>query len=134
MSAWTKEDGRLLQLAAADICERTTHALRANLCQDVTRPLGIAIDLIRGVGDCESEYRRALRICGLAPADIDAAVAAIARGEHPPDSLPGQAVAYRGRVVREAARILGSYREHHCDGEVKALGHVLSLLGCEVPK
>ena len=129
MSPWTKEQRAI---AAAHLCDLAAESLRADH-GGVGLLLRAAESVVLG-GASEVDYREALRDHGASLDDIDAAVAAIARGEHPPDSLPGQVAAYRGRVVREAARILGSYREHHCEGEVKALGHVLTLLGCEVPK
>lgn len=127
MSARTKEQRAI---AAAHLCDLFAHALRSGDMYDSTA----AISLIVADDRAEEFYRYGLGCYGVSPVDIDAAVAAIARGEHPPTSLPGRIKEYKRKAKREAESVANSYREHHCDGEVKALGHVLALLGCEVPK
>ncbi len=126
MNEWTKEQRRI---AAADLAYRGAVApiIRMGLV------FRVAADIADAACDAESDYALMLERLNVAPADIDAACAAIARGEHPPDSLPGQLLRYRGKAKREGESVPGSFREHYCEGEVKALGHVLGLLGCKVP-
>ena len=129
MSDWTKEQRAAM---AADLLDIAARTLREGGDSFAWMLVGIAYDMRLESEDAESLYRYGRECFGALPDDIDAAVAAIARGEHPPDSLPGKLARYHGKAKREAEGVPGSYREHHCEGETKALGHVLDLLGCKV--
>jgi hypothetical protein len=119
-------------MMAAHLCDLAAKALRSGRRSHLAPSLMFVAGDVLHVVDPVQDYREALRDSGVSPADIDAAVAAIARGEHPADSLPGQLMRYHGKAKREAESVPGSFREHHCEGEVKALGHVLDLLGYKV--
>ncbi len=78
---------------------------------------------------CAGRYQCSLSMAGLSPADIDAACEAIARGEHPADSLPGQVTEYADRWTRLAADC-GGHEPHKA--RASAAQWVLDLLGCKV--
>lgn len=118
---------------AADLCERAAAALRRG---DTTafEALTVAHGLRHGGGIPERLYRYGLALLHVATDDIEAAVAAILRGEHPPDSLPGR-VAEAQRKAEQARDVhQGNTLGYRHGGAVDALGGVLALLGCEVPK
>ncbi len=119
-------------MMAADLAERATITFRRADYVTGEMVLSSAAEIASSRHSAWIDYELTLQAMGIAAADIDAAVAAIARGEHPPDSLPGQLMRYHGKAKREAESVPGSFREHHCEGEVKGLGCVLSLLGCKV--
>jgi hypothetical protein len=117
---------------AAHLCDLAAKALRsggpmADTLDLLDRAWGTAADS----SNVEASYREGLKLTRAAPADIDAAVASIARGEHPPDSLPGRVGIYKGHADREIPRREGD-RIHvlRFQGESIALGWVLEQLGC----
>jgi hypothetical protein len=132
VSAWTKEQRAI---AAADLACRggrealATHPTKASVA------LRVAAEIVADACDCESIYRAVLKMLTVTPDDIDAAVAAISRGEHPPDSLPGKVDALRRRAEEEGSRNRDRPTQAPRDfGREEAFGEVLALLGCEVPK
>ncbi len=83
--------------------------------------------------DPEDYYREGLTSCGLSPADIDAAVAAIADGRHPADSLPGRVEKMRSDLAEEIDTVGGGSDDGiHAFGERMACATFLSILGCKV--
>lgn len=106
---------------AADLCERAASALRRG-DPSAFEALTVAHDLRHGGGIHERLYRYGLGLLHVEPDDIDVAVAAIARGEHPPTSLPARIVSIRDS---EGGNLIGS---------VSAFNDVLTMLGCEAPK
>jgi hypothetical protein len=120
---------------AADLAERAALDLRF---RKDGRGIGRAVEaleqarcLVTRSVDPEADYREGLNACGVPFADIDAAVAAIARGEHPPDSLPGMVAIYKGHTDREIPRRPGdTIHVLQFQGESIALGWVLEQLGC----
>lgn len=82
-------------MMAADLCGRAAKTFREGRSLRGVQ-LAINVDMIhRGADRAEAVYFVALRGDGLTPADIDAAVASILRGEHPADSLAGRILKMR---------------------------------------
>jgi hypothetical protein len=71
----------------ADLLERAAVLVRRGDTFPVFGHAHSAVGRMMGGHPAEAEYRAILAMLDLAPADIDAAVAAILRGEPPPDSL-----------------------------------------------
>jgi hypothetical protein len=122
---WTKEQRAI---AAADLLERAAREARAGDVGAV-RCLTLIHDLAADVYDPEPDYRFGLKRRGLSPADIDAAVAAISRGEHPPDSLPGRLIARRRRCLRDASTSSSATAIDQHGAYASAFGDVLDMLG-----
>jgi hypothetical protein len=113
---------------AADLAERSALDLRF---RKDGRGIGRAVEaleqarcLVTRSVDPEADYREGLNAIGVPFDDIDAACAAIARGEHPPDSLPG-----RVEEMRNEANVSGKLRHQ---GKRAACQRVLMMLGCPV--
>lgn len=80
-----------------------------------------------------SHYADGLASAGLSPVDIDTAVAAIARGEHPADSLPGQVKRRIDAIVKAATDGTRSDADMTAAAGASAFSdQVLDLLGCPV--
>lgn len=137
MSDWTKEQraiaaGHLCDLAALDLRFRKDGRGTGRALEVAEQ---IRVLLLTQRVDPEGDYREGLIAAGLSPDGIDDAVAAILRGEHPPDSLPGKVNA---RVLH--AQNAGSMNRDRPTqaprdyGRQEAFVEVLTLLGCEVPK
>lgn len=120
-------------MMAADLSMRAAAMLLSGDERGRAVLMGAAATMRADVRYCTDRYRTSLIAAGLCLADENAAVAAIARGEHPADSLPGQVRRYREKAATEETATHSEARAHRCDGEVRALGHVLDLLGCKVP-
>jgi len=127
VSPWTKEQRAI---AAAHLCDFAAKLLRGS-CPDIGVTLAVRAAQTATDGDM-NDYRWSCGIAGLSPDDIDAAVAAIARGEHPPTSLPSMVAKYRDDA--EAAVRGPSEYWMVSVGQNRAAVWLLALLGCEVPK
>jgi hypothetical protein len=111
----TKEQRAMM---AAHLCDLAAMSMRSD--RGGVGLLLRAAEAVMFDGCPERDYRYGLQDQGLAGADIDAAVAAIARGEHPPDSLPGRVESAMGKAARG------------CNLEkMYAYEHVLYLLGAK---
>lgn len=127
MSNWTKEQRAI---AAAHLCDLFAKALRGGDMYDSSPGISLIVEDDRA----EEFYWYGLGCYGASEAEKDVAVAAIARSEHPPGSLPGRVTRMHNDAARPAGCPVGS--EGWCieQGAHSALDSVLSLLGCEVPK
>ena len=114
----------------ADLCERAAAKARKLDAPGAGEAARCTANL-RDNDETEARYREGLKWLQVPEAAIDAAVIAIKAGRHPDDSLPGALLRYKGKAERESATTCDSERETRCDGEVYALGHVLSLIGCK---
>lgn len=125
MSVWTKAQRAI---AAAHLCDLAAKSFRTGdvYCVGLLRAYDVLME-----DDPEHRYVYALGCYGVhSPDDIDAAVAAIVRGEHPPGSLPGRALVMRARSL-DASR--GS-KDGYMRGRADMAVDIIALLGCEVPK
>ncbi len=125
---WTKEQRAMM---AADLAERAAYKIRAN--RDGIGALTESVSHVLWGTAPERCYREALGGASLSPADIDAAVAAIARGEHPADSLPGKVERMRAQAAADE-QACGSSSDDGiiAFGEGLVCKTILELLGCEV--
>ena len=91
-------DGRQRAIAAAHLYELAMLMARRG---DAEAAPSVAwwAESVTNMSAIREHYRDGLEAAGLSSADIDAAVAAIARGDDPPDSLPWK---IRGRDLAEA--------------------------------
>lgn len=124
--SWTRER---LAMAAAHLCDLAGIALRGGRVEDGTVALNVA-SMLQDSMRPEDDYREGLAWARgrLVSDDADyaeLAVDSILRGEHPADSLPGRIDGMR----QDAKRSAFDRRE-----VVFALGTVLEMLGCEVPR
>ena len=124
---WTKEQRAI---AAADLAHRGARAALAGHSR-ASLALRCAADIVGDLCDAPNDYSFVLKTLDVASVDIDAAVDAIARGEHPPDSLPGRVEKMRGDCFRRAEGEHGSAMDV---GAEAVLYNMLALLGCEVSK
>lgn len=127
-AAWTPEQRAM---AAADLCERAAKMFRAD---PMTRH-GETIARWASYLGCDGpeltghEYRHAMKLAGVNTEDIDAAVAAILAGQHPPSSLPGKVVEH----IADAARVASIVptQASRADGQRLALCAVLGWIGAK---
>jgi len=129
VSAWTTRGamvGHLCDLAAA--LSRRGYHVRALDVIEQARALALPHPV-----DPEADYREGLMAAGVPFDDIDAAVAAIARDEHPPTSLPGLLKSHRAEAEANTGAAVRA-RSAYWDGREACSRWVLELLGCEVPK
>lgn len=123
------------RMMSADLYERAAIMVRNGEADDVADVAEMAERVIN-FNDPEGDYRLGLEAVGLSPEAIDAAVAAISRGEHPADSLPARLLTWHEEGSSEARA--GAYHQDAYD-EGRGLGRAdvaalaLDLLGCEVP-
>jgi hypothetical protein len=127
----TKEQRAMM----ADLCSRAAHVFHCG-DDDMLPGAGEAARVaanMRNNDDREGRYRCGLKWLQVPSPDIDAAVAAIARGEHPPDSLPGRVKKMHADAKERADRPnQASEDDYFAMGEESAAAHVLDLLGCKV--
>lgn len=85
------------------------------------------------VFDAERDYREGLARAGLAAEDIDDAIAAVLRGEHPPGSLPAMVVKIRDTAEKSVNDLPmdASAAKSALAGSVITCRSVLALLGVE---
>lgn len=112
-------DKTACERAAAHLCDLAGIAFRNGDIVSGRALSRYAIDVINEP-EGRAFYMQALRIAGLAPEDIDAAVAAVLEGKHPADSLMGR-VAQMRIIARRDDTKAGDYA---CD----AFDAVLDLL------
>ncbi len=133
MNIWNDEQERL---ARADLYERIARTLR----DGTVKPIAIdrAAEYAGQIAADEigaADYRSALSYLGVLSPERDAAVASIARGEHPPDSLPGRVEKMRSDAEgANVAAPVGSRLEGEAAGSELTACQVLDLLGCKAPR
>lgn len=126
-------DEKQRAMMAAHLCDLAASAIRAG---DRLTANGIASVLIYarwmidpdGLG-ATTNYRDGLQTAGLTPAQIDAAVASIQRGEEPADSLTGKVRAMHATSLEDIGVAQTETRRMACAGQAHAFGAVLALLG-----
>lgn len=129
MSTWTSSQRALAIPHLFDLAAKTVRE---------SRNFELALDLVEQLRvltwphriDHESDYREALLSAGLTMDEADAAVDAIARGEHPPTSLPGRVKRLLSNAENDGEEADAQRAHGMCDAYEK----VFALLGCEVPK
>jgi hypothetical protein len=118
---------------AAHLCDIAAQRLRSGGFGAGEQAATGATEVLLGTAMTEALYVANLRLLLVPLADIDAACAAIFRGEHPPDSLPGRLEEMRGDAkdtVESSPE--GSYVEREAVGAELAYCNVLDLLGCKL--
>jgi hypothetical protein len=130
VSDWTPNQRRA---AAADLCERAAVALRIPLDPEDGRLrivddeiLKMARIILHAGSDCPPgiAYGSGLRLCRSDRDAIDAAVAAILAGQHPPDSLAGK--------LDDATRRGDEDGTYIGDGRSEMARAVLEWIGCKL--
>ena len=129
-------DDKRRAMMAADLCERMARAIRDGSMRGDDRT---SLSISKHVTDilmlvpvyAEATYRSGVALLGTTPADIDAAVASIQRGEWPADSLAGRLLKMRADAANNVDGLPSdaSAARSAFAGTAVALDAALALLG-----
>lgn len=117
---------------AADLWERAAKMARGGDLEGASDVVRQA-EFVACYDHCEGDYCNGLVDANVETEAIDDAVAAIARGEDPPDSLPGRLIERHRRELRKASSATSATSANSHGYYAAAIGDVISMLGCEVP-